>query len=251
MRATKGLVLALVSCVSLLLAGAAVAQEKSTKTEMRTFEVLSVDGNKVVVKTDRGTRELTVPPDWHITMDGKEIGVADLKPGMKGTAEVTTTTTSTPMTVTEVKNADVLAVQANTIIVRNTAGEVKKYTVQDVKDRNVTIMKDGAPVDLHQLRVGDKLSATIITKAPPKVVSETQLRAAVNAPAKPAPAAEPAAEPAPASAAAEPAPAAAPATHAKKLPKTGSDLPLLAWFASVCLAAGLGLTVLRRTRKTS
>lgn len=250
MRATKGMVVALVSCVSLLLAGAAVAQEKTTKTEMRSFEVLSVDGNKVVVKTDRGTRELTVPPDWKITMDGKEIGVADLKPGMKGTAEVTTTTTSTPVTVTEVRNADVLAVQGNTIIVRNEAGQAKKYTVQDVKDRNVTIMKDGQPIDLSQLRVGDKLTATIITKQPPKVVSSTALKANVNSPA-PAPAPAPAASApaaAPAPAAAEPAPAAS--TGKKKLPKTGSDLPMLAWLATLSLATGFGLTV-RRVRKAS
>jgi LPXTG-motif cell wall-anchored protein len=239
------MMLALVSGVLLLLAGAAVAQETTSKTEMRSFEILSVDGNKVVVRTDRGTRELTVPPDWKITMDGKEIGVADLKPGMKGMAQVTTTTTSTPVTVTEIKNADVLAVQGNTIIVRNEAGEAKKYTVQDVRDRNVTIMKDGQPVDLNQLRVGDKLTATIITKMPPKVVSSTQLKAAVKAPPPPP---APAAAPAPAPAPAEPAPAAS--TGKKKLPKTGSDLPMLAWLASLSLAAGFGLTV-RRVRKAS
>jgi LPXTG-motif cell wall-anchored protein len=246
------MVLALVSCVSLLLAGAAVAQETTSKTEMRSFEILSVDGNKVVVRTDRGTRELTVPPDWKITMDGKDIGVADLKPGMKGTAQVTTTTTSTPVTVTEIKNADVLAVQGNTIIVRNEAGQAKKYTVQDVRDRNVTIMKDGQPIDLSQLRVGDKLTATIITKQPPKVVSSTALKANVNSPPPaPAPAASAPAASAPA-ASAEPAPAASASSSSgkKKLPKTGSDLPMLAWLATLSLAAGFGLTV-RRVRKAS
>jgi LPXTG-motif cell wall-anchored protein len=244
------MVLALVSCVSLLLASAAVAQEKTTKTEMRTFEVLSVDGNKVVARTDRGTREYTVPPEWRITVDGKEIGVADLKPGMKGSAQVTTTTVSTPIVVTEIKNADVLAVQANTIIVRGADG-VKKYTVQDVKDRNVTIVKDGAPIELSQLRPGDKLTATIITKYPPKVMTETQVNAAIKSPpsaasSAPSSAAQPAPAPAPSSAAAEP----APAGHAKKLPKTGSDLPLLAWLASLSLGAGFGLTV-RRLRRAN
>ena len=43
-----------------------------------------------------------------MTVDGKKMAVAELKPGMKGTATVTTTTTSKPVFVTEVKEGVVL-----------------------------------------------------------------------------------------------------------------------------------------------
>src|SRR5262249_59858249 len=103
----------------LLLAGAALAQEKTTTTDKRPFEVISIDGNKVVYRSQGKVREATLPKDFRVTLDnGQEIGLADVKPGMKGVAVITTTTTTTPVTVTEVKNAEVLAVAANNIIVR-------------------------------------------------------------------------------------------------------------------------------------
>ena len=128
-----------------------------TTTEKRPFEVISVDGNKVVYRTTGGkVMEATLPPDFKATLDnGQEIGLADAKPGMKGVAVITTTKTTTPVTVTEVRNAEVLAVAANNVIVRGQDG-IKKYTVQDVKDRNITILREGERVELSQLRPGDR-----------------------------------------------------------------------------------------------
>src|SRR5215470_10467608 len=183
------LVLAAAACLVLLASGAR-AQESKTTTRAVPFEIVSVDGNKVVAKTDRGFREVTVPPDFKINMDGKEIGVADLKPGMKGTAMVATTTTSTPVTVTEVRNAEVMAVAGNSVIVKGQNG-LKKYTLDDVNDKNITIMKDGKNVNISDLRVGDHLTATIITRHPPKVASMTEIKSA-SASAPPAPKAAPA-----------------------------------------------------------
>ena len=250
-----------------LAAGAALGQGSTVTTEKRNFEIISVDGNRVVVKTDQGTREVTLPNDFKLNMDGKDVGLADLKPGMKGTAIVSTKTTSSPVVVTEVKNADVLAVSGNTIIVRGADG-IKKYTAQDVKDRNVSIMREGERVDISQLRPGDKLTATIITKQPPVVTTERAIKSAsVSAPAAPAaaapasasasstkaaaPAPAPAAASAPASASTaggEPGKPAESAKVAKKLPKTGSHLPLVEALALLSLAAGMGLTLLRRVR---
>jgi len=251
MRVTRGIVSA-VAC--LLLAGMALAQEKVTTTEKRPFEVISIDGNKVVYRSQGKVREATLPADFKVTLDtGQEIGLSDVKPGMKGVALITTTTTTTPVTVTEVKNAEVLAVAANNIIVRQDNNAIKKYTVQDVRDRNVTILREGERVELNQLRPGDRLTATIITKKPPVVMTEAQVRATVKT--EPAPASSTAAAPAPA-----PAPAAAPAqapastsasattTKSKKLPKTGTHLPAVGWLAAASLAAAFGLTLRRRSR---
>jgi LPXTG-motif cell wall-anchored protein len=253
MRASKGIALA-VGFVSFLLAGAALGQGTSTVTEKKNFEILAVEGNKVVVKGAEGTRELTLPADFKVNVDGKDVGVSELKPGMKGTAVVTTKVTSTPMVATEVKNGEVLNVSGNTIIVR-TADGIKKFTAQDVRDRNVSIMREGEKVEINQLRAGDRLSATIITKKPPVITTEREVKASASAP-KPAPAApaEAAAAPAPAPApapAVEPAKPAEPARVAKKLPKTGTDLPLVGGLGLLCLGAGLGLTLVRRSRKAS
>lgn len=254
-RASRLIALAL---CGVLAAGVMLAQaSSSTTTEKRSFEIISVDGNRVVAKTDQGIREVTLPNDFKINIDGKDVGVSELKPGMKGTAIVSTKTTMSPVVVTEIKNAEVLNVSGNTIIVRGADG-IKKYTAQDAKDRNVSIMREGERVDLSQLRPGDRLTATIITKKPPVVTTEQAIKSAsASSPASSAPAKAAASAPAPAAAASAPAPAPAPAAEpakpaetkmAKKLPKTGSHLPLAGGLGMLFVAAGLTLTALRRRR---
>ena len=85
--------------MTLLIAGAAGAQvSTATQTsEIIKFEVISVDGNTLVVRDQTGTREVTVPEDFRFTVDGKSMSVHELTPGMKGTAQVTTTTVVRPV----------------------------------------------------------------------------------------------------------------------------------------------------------
>ena len=91
-----------------LTAVVSLAQQTTTSTETKTFEVLAVDGNQLVVRLPEGTRELTVPDDFRFIVNGKPLSVRELKVGMKGTATITTRTTVTPVTVTEVKNGTVV-----------------------------------------------------------------------------------------------------------------------------------------------
>jgi hypothetical protein len=254
--------LALASCALILLCAAAGAQESKMKAvTTKNFEVISVDGNKVVYRTAEGTKEITLPDDFKLDVNGQKIGVHELKPGMKGTATLVTTTTTTPVYVTEVRNAEVLAISGNNLIVRGQNG-VRKFTIDDVKDQNITIMKDGQKVDFHGLRKGDKLSATIVTRGAPTVMTNAELSASVSsvpptaappaampteAPAAAAPAAAPTSAPAaaaPASAPAEatmaPAPvateapaAAAPAAAPAETPKAG--FPMWGWIVLIVL----------------
>jgi hypothetical protein len=205
----------LASCALILFCASAGAQETKKEVETRNFEIISVDGNKVVYRSSAGVKEITLADDFKLDMDGKKIGVHDLKPGMKGTAYLTRTTTTVPVVVTEVRSAEVLAVSGNTIIVRGQNG-VRKFTIDDVRDKNITIMKEGQRVELQGLRVGDRLTATIITRGAPKVMTEAELRASVAAlpptavPAAPTAAPAAAAPPAEAPATAAPAAAQAP-----------------------------------------
>lgn len=231
------------SCLlGFLAAAAAVAQAQATETRTVAFEIVSVTGNTIVWKDEAGTtKEFRAPAGFKLDMDGKELGVADLKPGMKGTATVMTKTTMKPVTVTEVKNGQVIAVVGNTVIVRDQDGVAKKFTEPDIRKRGIKLYRDGKPAQLSQFRANDKLSAVFVTDGPPETVTDREMKAVVEAPAAPAPVA--AAEPAPAPEMEAPA-APAPAT----LPKTGSPLPLIGLLGALSLAVGFGMTALRRSR---
>src|SRR4026208_1142483 len=136
-----------------LTAVASVAQQSQTSTETKTFEVLAVDGNQLDVRLPEGTRSLTVPDDFRFTVDGKQSSVHELIPGMKGTATITTRTTITPVSVTEVKSGTVVVRSGSTIIVRTDEG-VRSFSQGEVDKRGVKIMRNGKPVQLSEFREG-------------------------------------------------------------------------------------------------
>src|SRR6516165_5543622 len=105
----------LVAGIAAFVHATASAQETTTKkTDSVHFEVIGVQGNTVTVKTrEQGAREVTVDDNFRFTVDGAPVGVHELKPGMKGTATITTTTTYTPVVVTEVKEGTVQKVVGN------------------------------------------------------------------------------------------------------------------------------------------
>jgi hypothetical protein len=233
-----------------------LAQTSGTATETKTFEVIAVEGNKLVVKLPEGTRELTVPDDFQFTVNGQPMSVQQLKPGMSGTATITTRTTVTPVTVTEVKNGTVVQASGASIIVRTDEG-MKMFTQGDVDKRGIKIMRMGQPAKISDFHSGDQLSATIITSMPPKVVTQKEVDATLaasgtGAASSPAPAARaPAASPAPSSMSASanttmPPPAAGSAAPARRLPKTASPLPLVGLTGLVSLAGALALAIRRR-----
>ena len=226
-------------------AAAASAQQSTTTSETKHFQVISVDGNKVVAKLPEGAREITVPEDFRFTVDGREVSVHELQPGMKGTAKITTITTVTPVTVTEVRNGEVMQASGSSIIVKSANG-IKMFNEGDIAKRNVTILKDGKPASIADFHTGDRLTATIVTEKPPKVMTQRQVQAVLTGATPTATTgAAPAAPAAAASAAATPAPHTG-AAPAKKLPKTASQVPLLGLLGALSLAIALGLSLGRR-----
>ena len=245
MRRNRVWLLGLSSIYLVILAGGTTsAQQTTSSKEVRQFEIVAVDGNKVVVKGQRGAQEITVPDDFQLTVDGRPVTVRELKPGMKGTATITTTTTVTPVIVTEVRSGKVMQKTGNSIIVRLPDG-IKMFSEGDATKRGVKIVRDGQPIAFTDLNVGDTLTATIVTESAPKVMTQRQVDAAMSG----APAA--AAAPAPTTGAAPRAPAppasgAAPAAPARHLPKTASPLPLIGLLGGGSLIVGLILTARRR-----
>jgi len=225
-------------CVTVALAS---AQQQTSTTETKRFEVIAVDGSNLVVKLPDGTRELTVPDDFRFTVDGQQLSVHDLKPGMKGTATITTKTTMHPVTVTEVKNGTVRQVTGSNVMVQTEQG-FKNFTQGDLDKRGVKIYKDGKVAELSDLHAGDKLSATIVTARPPRAVTEKEVQATLARAESGAPSAAQAA-PAPAAAATSGSEAAPPA---RKLPKTASPIPLVGLVGVLSLFFGVALTIRRR-----
>ena len=249
-QVTSVLIVAMGIVIASLAGGPSLAQ--TTGTEVKVFEIVSVDGNRVVVRGEGGvTQEITVPEDFRLTVDGKPVSVSELKPGMKGAARITTTTTVTPVTVTEIKKGRVVKVSGNTIIVRTEEGN-KMFTAEEASKRGVKIHRpDGTPLPFSELREGYDLTATIVTQKPPQTLTQREVEAAMRSVpgASPAPAATgqvARAEPAPSTMPA-PAPSAAPPPP-RQLPKTASVVPLFALVGTAALAVA-GFLMARRKRE--
>jgi len=239
------------------LAGNASAQTTTT-VDVRNFEVISVEGNKLVVRNEKGTHEYTVPDDFRFTVDGKQLSVSDLRAGMKGTATVTTTTTIRPVVVTEVREAEVLRASDLSVTVREAGGDTRRFTQAELGDRGIRIVRDGQPVRIAELQRGDKLTATIITNGPPAVLTEQEVQATL-AESKVEPAkvelakVEPAttqvataanvAQPAASAASSQPS-AAPPASRPDERSGMG-----LTWYVAIAVLIALALIVFMRRRK--
>ena len=185
----------------------------------------------MVIRDQAGTREITVPPDFQLTVDGKPVTVALAKARMTGTATITTTTTVKPVTVTEVKNAEVMQASGYSLLVRTPTG-FQAFSAGDIEKRGIKIVKDGQSVAFSDLRAGDRLTAMIITEKPARILTEQQVQATLAT----RPASTASAAPAPAATTGAP----------RMLPKTASSWPLVGLVSVLLLAMALALTVRRR-----
>jgi len=207
-------------------------------------EVVYVSGNDLVVK-DADTGELkafVVPDTARATVNGQEMSVHDLKPGM--TLERTITSISTPKVVTQVKTVQGKIWHVNPpkhVILSLASGENKEYTIPD----NQKFQVNGQEVDAFHLKKGMNVTATVITEVPTTEVAEH--RAVTGTPPmqgalliEEAPAQQAAAPPPPPAMAKS---AVETAENKPQLPQTGGALPLIA----LCglLLAGVGFAALK------
>jgi len=203
-------------------------------------EVVMVTGNDLIVKMEDGSiRHVpNVPESARVTVDGQQLGIHDLKPGMK--LQRTVTTTSTPKTITTVKSVTGKVWHVNpptSVILTLEDGTNQQFKIP--KNQKFTV--DGQQLDAWGLKKGMTVSATKIVEVPEVEVSQQRSVTGTMPPPPPAPPADApilvaVAEPTPAPAAAAPA----------ELPKTGSFLPLIGLLGSVSLLLSVGLGAIRK-----
>ncbi len=208
------------------------------ETTVERGEVVYVQGNELVVKMDNGSLRdfANVPESARVIVDGREIGIHDVKVGMK--LEKSITTTSTPKTITTVQTVTGKVWNINppsNVILTLEDGTNQQFKIP--KDQKFSV--DGKMVDAWGLKKGMKVSATKIVEVPEIHVSHEQQLTGSMPPPPPAP---PADQPI-LIASASPTPT--PETPAE-LPKTGSLLPLIGLLGFAFVAAALGLKTVRR-----
>ena len=203
--------------------------------------VVAVSGNDVVVKMEDGSLRhiANVPDSARATVDGREVSVHDLKPGMH--LQKTITTTSTPKVITTTKTVTGKVWHVNpplSLILTLEDGTNQEFKIPKGQKFNV----NGQELDAFGLKKGMIVNATKVVEEPITVVEQQAKVTGSMPPPPPAPAAD---QPiliavvTPAAAApAEAAPAA--------LPKTGSELPLTGLLGFLSLAGSAGVRLFRK-----
>jgi LPXTG-motif cell wall-anchored protein len=205
--------------------------------------VISVEGNDVIVKMDDGTiRHVeNVPESAHATVDGREVGVHDLKPGMHLQKTITTTTIPKVITTTKTVTGKVWHVNPPlSVILTMEDGTNQQFKIP--KGQKFTV--NGQELDAFGLKKGMIVNATKVVEEPITVVQQQAKVTGSMPPAPPPPAPD---QPI-LVAVVTPAPAPAPAAEAAPaaLPKTGSELPLTGLLGFLSLAGSAGVRLFRK-----
>jgi LPXTG-motif cell wall-anchored protein len=211
-------------------------------------EVVTVAGNDLVVKMEDGTiRHFpNIPESARITVDGKQLGIHDLKPGMKLQRTITTTTSPQTVTTVQTVTGKVWYVSPpNSVILTMENGQNQSFKIPKGQKFDI----DGQMVDAFGLKKGMNVKATKIVEVPDTLVATKKsvtgtMPTPPQAPPADAPILIATKEPtagAPTTETAQATPAAAQA----KLPKTGSELPLVGILGLAFISASLAIKFVR------
>jgi len=243
-----------VLCMSLTPVLNAQVETATNTTDGRAFEsakiergeVVYVSGHDLVVKKNDGklVHFANVPDSFKVNVEGQELGINDLKPGME--LQRTTVTSVTPRTVVNVESISGKVWHVSppkSLILTMDNGKNQVFKLPD--DAKVTV--NGQLTDAWGLKKGMIVSATRVTESSETVVSQ-ETRVSGTLPAPKAPAAN---EPilfAMVVSPTNPATSAlASAAVPAELPETGSLLPLVGLLGLLALGS---FVVLRTTRSS-
>jgi hypothetical protein len=229
-----------VCVVALVLAPVALGQQAgSTSTEstavssqVKSGVVESVAGNKVVLREADGLHEYNLPDGFKFQLAGKDVGVADLQPGMTVNALVTDKVTTRQVTLTRIASGTVAQIAPGGIVVKEQNGDLKSYNFKDASGNDIYFVRDGKEVSLRNVKQGERLSGTFVSTLPAQQTSQRTVVAKATEPAPPP----------------APEPVAVAAATPRRLPKTASPLPMLGVLALVAGGIALSLRAVRALR---
>jgi hypothetical protein len=208
-------------------------------------EVVAVEGNDLFVKMSDGTlRDFpNVSPSARVDVDGKQVAVSELQPGMK--LQRTTVRTTTPQVVTTVETVSGKVWHVNppaSVILTLENNENQQFKIPNGQK----FMVGGKETDAWGLKKGMMVTATRVTEAPFSTVTQHQQVSGTLQAGSPVLIAKGAPTPASAEATST---ASVEATHTSasaELPKTATRLPLVAILGIFLILTSLGMGLLRR-----
>lgn len=208
-------------------------------------EIVYVSGNDVVIKMEDGSLRNfdNVPDSSTINVEGKQLNVHQLKPGMK--VERQTITSTTPRVITRVETVTGKVwhiVPPLSVTLRLENGQNQRFRIPEGTKFTVK----GQESNAWGLKKGMTVTATRVTEIPESVVTQQVKHTGTMPPPPPAPKQGVPilivmALPAPAAdevAQAEPAPT--------KLPKTASELPLVGLLGGFFCGVSLAIMAVRK-----
>jgi hypothetical protein len=215
----------------------------TTEVTVERAVVVLVEGNDLVLKMDDGSiRHISnIPDSRKIDVDGRQLGIHDLKPGMK--LQHTLAVTTTPQTVTTVQSVTGKiwhVTPPNTVVLTLEDNTNQAFKIPKGQKFNV----NGEMVDAFALKKGMVITATKIVEVPETVVAHERTVSGTMPPPPPAPPADVPILVVTTESAPAPETEMAAATP-EKLPKTASDLPLIGLLGLLCISASFGVKFLR------
>lgn len=222
------------------------AGEATHEVSLENAEVVYLAGNDMVVRRENGAIQHipNVSETQKIFADGRELGIHELKVGMK--LQHTITTTTTPMYISKVETVrgkifNVIPPRSVVITMANNKNHV--FKIPEGTKFNI----DGRETDAWGLRNGMTITATTVTESPEIHVAVNRTTTGEFPPAPPAETAMLIEEPYPSSEPAAAEPVAEAEATPESLPGTGSYLPAVGLLGVLLLSLGLGLRRIRPT----
>ena len=209
-------------------------------------EVVAVEGNDLFVKMSDGTlRDFpNVSASATAVVDGKQLTISELQPGMK--LQRTTIRTTTPQVVTTVESVSGKVWHVNppaSVILTLENNENQQFKIPNGQK----FMVGGKETDAWGLKKGMMVTATRVTETPVTSVSQHQQVSGTMPAGTPVLIAKGAPTPAPAGAASTEAGATSTTASASaELPKTATRLPLVGILGLFLVVTSLGMGLLRR-----
>jgi hypothetical protein len=223
--------LTIVSAASAQQSASTATESTAVRTSTKSGTIESVAGNKVVLREADGLHEYNLPDGFKFQLAGRDVGVADIKPGMTVDAQITDTVTTRQVKLTRIDSGTVAQIAPGGIVLKEKDGNLRSYDFKDAAGNDIYFVRDGKEVSLRNVKVGERLSGTFVSTLPPQETSQRAVVAKATAPAAPAPA-----------------PVAVAAAAPQKLPRTASPLPLLGLLALVSAGVALALRGARALR---